>query len=163
MIMEKGLILLGAFVFVGFTLTSNTSTKNDYGLVKPVETKEIVHDFSEEEMIAYIKELNIKFPHIVIAQAKLESGNFKSDIFKENNNLFGMKEAKVRISTNKGTSRGHAKYDSWKDCVVDYALYQATYLSKFKTEEQYYAYLADNYAENGRYIKLIKKIAKDYK
>jgi hypothetical protein len=27
----------------------------------------------------------------------------------------------------------------------------------------FYAYLADNYAQNGRYIKLIKKIAKDYK
>lgn len=163
MIMEKVLILFGVLVFGVFTLTSNTGTKVDYVSAKQFETEEIVHDFSEEELIAYVKELNIKFPHIVIAQAKLESGNFKSKIFKENNNLFGMKEAKVRISTNKGTNRGHAKYESWKDCVVDYALYQATYLSKFKTEEQYYAYLADNYAENGGYIKLIKKIAKDYK
>jgi len=158
--MKKNMILAGMFTLaVTFTLTSNSSKPSQIPVKEEVKTT----DFTEEKLIEYIDELNIKFPHIVLAQARLESGNFKSKIFKENNNLFGMKEAKQRISTNKGTNLGHAKYDSWKECVLDYALYQATYLSKFKTEEQYYSYLADNYAENGRYIKLIKKIAKDYK
>ena len=160
MIMKKNMILAGMFILaVTFTLTSNSSKPTQMPIIQEVKTT----DFTEEKLIEYIKELNIKFPHIVLAQARLESGNFKSNIFKENNNLFGMKEAKQRISTNKGTNLGHAKYENWKECVVDYALYQATYLSKFKTEEQYYSYLADNYAANGNYIKLVKKIAKDYK
>lgn len=158
--MKKNMILAGMFTLaVTFTLTSNSSKP----IQSPVKEEVKTTDFTEEKLIEYIDELNIKFPHIVLAQARLESGNFKSKIFKENNNLFGMKEAKQRISTNKGTNLGHAKYDSWKECVLDYALYQATYLSKFKTEEQYYSYLADNYAANGRYVKLLKDIAKEYK
>lgn len=158
--MNKSLVL-GAFfaLIINLSLTSSPATTIMLATTNP-EPQEI---FKEEELIAYIKELNIKFPHIVIAQAKLESGNYTSKIFKENHNLFGMKEAKVRISTNKGTNRGHAMYESWQQCVIDYALYQATYLSKFKTEEQYYAYLAEHYAEDASYVKLVKKIAKDYK
>ena len=160
MIMKKNMILAGMFILaVTFTFTSNSSKPSQIPVKEEVKTT----DFTEEKLIEYVKELNIKFPHIVLAQARLESGNFKSNIFKENNNLFGMKEAKQRISTNKGTNLGHAKYESWKECVLDYALYQATYLSKFKTEEQYYSYLADNYAANGRYVKLLKDIAKEYK
>jgi uncharacterized FlgJ-related protein len=158
--MKKNMILAGMFILaVTFTLTSNSSKPTQIPVIQEVKTT----DFTEEKLIEYVKELNIKFPHIVLAQARLESGNFKSNIFKENNNLFGMKEAKQRISTNKGTNLGHAKYESWKECVLDYALYQATYLSKFKTEEQYYSYLADNYAANGRYVKLLRDIAKEYK
>ena len=158
--MKKNMILAGMFILaVTFTLTSNSSKPSQIPVKEEVKTT----DFTEEKLIEYVKELNIKFPHIVLAQARLESGNFKSNIFKENNNLFGMKEAKQRISTNKGTNLGHAKYESWKECVLDYALYQATYLSKFKTEKQYYSYLADNYAANGRYVKLLKDIAKEYK
>ncbi len=158
--MKKNMILAGMFILaITFTLTSNSSKPTQIPVIQEVKTT----DFTEEKLIEYVKELNIKFPHIVLAQARLESGNFKSNIFKENNNLFGMKEAKQRISTNKGTNLGHAKYESWKECVLDYALYQATYLSKFKTEEQYYSYLADNYAANGRYVTLLKDIAKEYK
>ena len=64
--------------------------------------------FSEDKLILLMKELNIKFPHVVLAQAKLETNNFHSGIFKENHNLFGMKEARIRISTAKGTNRNHA-------------------------------------------------------
>ena len=114
--------------------------------------------FSEENLVRYIKELNIRFPHIVLAQAKLESGNFKSRIFKENNNLFGMKCATRRPYTHKGENRGHAKYARWQDCVIDYALFQAAYLSKKKTESEYFAYLSDNYAQNPNYVALLKDI-----
>lgn len=119
--------------------------------------------FSEEALIKYVYSLNVRFPHIVLAQAQLESGNFNSRIFKENNNLFGMKEAKIRPTTNKGTNRGHAKYDHWRESVIDYALYSAVYLYKFKTEEQYYKYLDGNYAANSKYSKLVRKIAEKYK
>ena len=43
--------------------------------------------FSEDAMMKLLVNLNIKFPHIVMAQAKLESSNFKSKIFNSTNNL----------------------------------------------------------------------------
>jgi uncharacterized FlgJ-related protein len=120
-------------------------------------------EFSEENLKSFLLDLNVKFPHIILAQAKLESGNFKSHMFIENNNIFGMKEAKKRPTTNKGTQNGHAYYENWKDCVIDYAFYQAAYLNDLKTEEQYYQYLAGSYAEDPGYIAKVRSIANSIK
>ena len=51
-------------------------------------------EFSTDKMVYLMKELNIKYPHIVYAQSLIETGHFDSKIFKENNNLFGMKTSK---------------------------------------------------------------------
>ena len=118
------------------------------------------NEFSEEKLKEYIIGLNIKFPHIVFAQAKLESGYFKSTIFRENNNLFGMKIATRRPTTNKGENRGHAAFDNWKESVVDYAFYQARYLGDIKTEREYIQYLKANYAEDPGYVDKVIKLSK---
>ena len=129
------------------------------------ETKQIIikeklkeNEFSPERLKEYILELNIRFPHIVYAQAQLETGNFTSHIFKVNNNLFGMREAKRRPTTNKGTENGHAYFDNWKESVVDYAFYQAAYLFKLKSEDEYWDYLGQNYAEDPNYVNKLKNI-----
>lgn len=74
-----------------------------------------------------------------------------------------MRQARLRPTTNKGSRNGFAKYDHWRDSVMDYILYYAVYMHKFKTEEAYYAYLDRSYADNPHYSKLIRKIAKSYK
>jgi hypothetical protein len=119
--------------------------------------------FSEDKLISLMKELNIKFPHVVLAQAKLETNNFHSGIFKENHNLFGMKEARIRISTAKGTNRNHAYYDNWESSVYDYAFYQCRYLSAINTEGEYYRYLAGSYAEDPHYVTKVQKLAEELK
>ena len=123
------------------------------------ETKSIIikesakeNEFSPKKLREYILELNIKFPHIVYAQARLETGTFKSQIFKTNHNLFGMKVATLRPTTNKGEENGHAYYEGWRESVVDYAFYQAQYLSDIKTEAEYLEYLKANYAEAPNYM-----------
>lgn len=115
------------------------------------------NDFSSEKLKKALVSLNVKFPHIVYAQAKLETGNFTSKIFKENNNLFGMREAKVRPTTNKGTENNHAYFDTWYDSVLDYAMYSAAYLHDIKTEDEYFQYLKQNYAEAPNYIEVLQK------
>jgi hypothetical protein len=132
------------------------------------ETKAIIlsesnklNEFSPQKLKAYILELNIKFPHIVYAQARLESGNFKSEIFKTNHNLFGMKVATRRPTTNKGEENGHAYYDNWKESVQDYAMFAAAYLNNLKTEDEYFDYLGQNYAENPNYVKQLKFIIEE--
>lgn len=115
------------------------------------------NEFSTEKLKNALVNLNVRFPHIVYAQAKLETGNFSSKIFKENNNLFGMKEATVRPTTNKGTENNHAYFDSWYDSVLDYAFYQASYLKDIKSESEYLQYLKENYAEAPNYIEILQK------
>lgn len=55
----------------------------------------------------------------ILSQAAFETGGFTSDIFKENNNLFGMKEAGQSLVI--GVNRGHAVYNSIADSIADYA------------------------------------------
>ena len=115
--------------------------------------------FTEEKFVELIKELNMKFPHIVYAQARIESGNFKSAVFRQNNNLFGMREARVRVNTAKGTNLNHAYYDNWKESVYDYAFYQCRYMSNADSEAEYYAALDASYAEaGGGYSKALKQL-----
>jgi len=116
------------------------------------------NEFSEERLINLINSLNFPFPYIVMAQAIHETHSFKSLIFIENKNLFGMKQAYVRIHLSKGTSNKYAIYDTWMDSVYDRALYSATYLSSVKTEEDYYSYLSQIYAEDPSYIERLKVI-----
>ena len=114
--------------------------------------------FSEDKLIEKLKELNVKFPHIVLAQSKLETGNFTSKVFKENNNLFGMREAKQRITTARGTENNHAYYHTWYESVLDFSFHQCKYLSGINNEDQYFQYLSQNYAEDPNYISILKNI-----
>lgn len=115
-------------------------------------------DFTEEKLITLLKVLNVKYPHIVLAQGKLESNNFTSKIFRENHNLFGMKQARVRVNTAGGTQYGHAYYESWRASVLDYAFYQCRYLGGIQSEEGYYQYLGQEYAEDGGYADKLKSM-----
>lgn len=116
------------------------------------------NDFSEEKLILKLKELNLPYPHITLAQAKLESGEFSSRIFKENHNLFGMKEARVRINLAQGTQYGHAYYANWEESVLDYAFWYSNYARKCKTEDQLFQLLDQQYAEANEYVSLLKQI-----
>ncbi len=147
-----------ALSFTGVYLVNKPSPILD----KPIseEQKLIIikefNKFSEDKLIEKLKELNVKFPYIVLAQAKVETGNFTSKIFREGNNLFGMKEAKMRATTAKGTENNHACYENWTQSVYDYALYQCRYLSALSNDEQYFQYLEQNYAEDPSYVNKLR-------
>jgi uncharacterized FlgJ-related protein len=153
-VMIFGIILIGVLLSVKPKPVVNYEVEDNIILIGGND------DFTEEKLIKLIKKLNFKFPHIVLAQAKLESGGYKSKIFKHNNNLFGMREAKVRLNLAEGTERGHAFYNNWRESVMDYALYNATYLSKLKTQEKYFEYLQQYYAESPEYVAVLKNMIK---
>jgi hypothetical protein len=119
--------------------------------------------FSEEKLISYIKELRIKYPHIVLAQAKIESGNYSSFIFKNNNNLFGMRYPKIRTTTSKGSKLGYAYYSSWRESVIDYALYSTTQIKNVYSENEYYNFLNKVYAEDSLYVITLKSVVEKHK
>jgi len=167
----KVLLGLAIFATLGFTLAINNATNTAFETElegMPYEEKVIIINeiekdaFSQEALVEELKRLNIKFPHIVLAQAMIESGHFQSNIFMANNNLFGMKQARQRCTTAKGTNLNHAYYENWKESVMDYALFQSAYLRKLKTEAQYLKYLDRNYAEAKNYDKAIKNMIESH-
>ncbi len=78
-----------------------------------------------EEIKSEIVKQGIANPEVVFAQAKLETGNFTSNIYIENNNLFGMKVPTIRPHDLViGKNRGHSQYKTWQDSVADYKVWQ---------------------------------------
>jgi len=156
------LMIIGIAILVSSIVTLFTYKKvNDIRYIS-TETKSIIikehNEFSETKLKDFILSLKIKYPNIVMAQAQIETGGFTSKIFKENNNLFGMKLSFNRPSTAKMAQYDHAYYTNWKESVYDYALYSACYLKNIHTEGEYLEYLRQNYAEDPNYVNKIKNI-----
>jgi uncharacterized FlgJ-related protein len=126
--------------------------------------------FKEENEVTYqglyneILEQGLEFPDIVFAQAILESGHFKSKVFEENNNLFGMRQPSKRATVSKGRSNGYAVYDFWQESVEDYYLYQEyTFRKKTFTRSEYLSRLNKSYASTPGYSKKLLSIIKRFK
>lgn len=148
-----------AFVVVLITSFIHGPTINKVVRVNKVVYSAVVDlPFSEDNFMIVMKRFGIRFPEIVLAQAKLETGSFSSKIFRENNNLFGMKVARTRLCVAKGERRGHANYEHWTYSVMDYALYQSTYAKRVRTRDGYLRFLSRGYAENDKYIESIKSL-----
>lgn len=114
--------------------------------------------FNEKNLATELKKQNILYPDVALAQSMLETGYFKSDIFLDNNNLFGMKHPSVRPTLSTGKNRGHANFKSWQDSVKDYKMWQTFNKLGNLSKNQYIAKLnriycippscgSDNYAK----------------
>lgn len=168
---HKFVIAFVAYTFsliAGITLITHTSDRQKViQSITPEERMIVINQnkrpFSEDSLIILLKDLNVKFPHIVLAQSIVETGHWTSRIFKENHNLFGMKEAYVRVHTAKGTQYNHAYYETWIESVYDYAFYQCRYLSSISAEEEYFQYLSRSYAEAPNYIQSLKNVIENEK
>ena len=103
-----------------------------------------------ENLTLTVWSLPFKHKDIIVAQAILESGWFKSNICLNNNNLFGMKRSYSRVSTYDTTINGYAHYSNWKMSVIDYYLLQPVRESIIRTSrDQYFRYLDKTYSEVG--------------
>lgn len=146
---------------VGFILIVTLSSFMLKEVVFVRAEKEIVlktnNSFSQDKLFTEIDKYSFKYPDIVKAQSLVESGYFKSPVFLQNHNMFGMRQAMVRITTAEGSNLNHAYYIDWKYCVADRALYEAQYLSKL-TREEYLSYLDQVYAEGKGYSQLLNQV-----
>lgn len=97
------------------------------------------------EVLLEIKRQSIPHPEIVLAQARLETGNFKSDYYLRTRNLFGIKK--------KGK---YATYRNWRGSVMDYK----RLISSRYDGGSYYSFLMRiGYARDKRYIQKLRNIA----
>ena len=150
------LAIVLTFIIGRLTAIKHLSTLEKEMIVVDLRAED--NKFTKDKLVNEIKRLNIKFPHIVMAQSIIETRKWTSPIFKENHNLFGMKEASVRITTSSGTERGHAYYEDWYQSIYDYAFYQSRYLGGIKSESEYLNYLSASYAEDKNYVAKIKMV-----
>lgn len=117
----------------------------------------------KDSIANFLIELKVKYPHIVLSQSIIESGNYTSKVFLENNNPFGMKLSWNRSTTALGIKNGYAYYSNLRDAIIDYAFMQSSYYRSAKTEEDYYLLLQKSYAEDKEYINKVRKIANKLK
>lgn len=142
--------------------THNIKSLTNKGLKIVVYDTIAVYDtihniISDSLLYNEIKRIGIKFPEIVFKQALLETGYFKSKLFRHNNNLFGMKHPRNRITISRGNLNGYAYYSSWKESVIDYGLWQR-YNFTDGTEVDYYNLLKNVYAEDNKYIYKLRNL-----
>jgi uncharacterized FlgJ-related protein len=150
------LLMVGSF-FIGRYFQSDTLDTIEKG-VRIINLQKERDKFSKEKFIDELKNKKIKFPYIVMAQAIVESGMGRSGLFKTNNNLFGMREARNRMTTASGSKNNFAFYKKWQDGVLDMAFFQCAYLNDLNTEDKYFLYLSSSYAETPIYVTTLKGI-----
>lgn len=127
-----------------------------------------------DKYLSLLKEIGISNEEVVLAQAILETGNFKSKICRQNNNHYGMKWNERGYA--KGVRYGHSYYDCALDSYLDYKEWQSgkdgtggMLCGRTLTDEQYLSELNrmkcrwnKRYAEDPLYTDklriLIKKI-----
>jgi len=143
-------------ITIGFSIFGRIP--RDILIIKPT-----YKEFDESQLISEVKRLKLKHKSIIIAQARYESRHYSSNIWKENHNLFGMKLSVTRPSTAIKKNRGHAVYINWKQSVLDYALWQASF-ARHMSKKKYLKYLKDNYAESTYPVieQMIKDVEEEY-
>lgn len=144
------------FLFSGFGFTAAVNFNSAVEKI-PVFLKYKQEELNAENLRNLLNELHIQNKEIVYAQAILESGNFKSSICRNNNNLFGMKVASSRPTTAIGQESNHAVYKDWQSSVIDYSLWQASYARNL-SKEQYLQLLREMYAEDPNYMESLLKL-----
>lgn len=97
-----------------------------------------------EQVRAELRKQNVPHAKIVLAQARLETGNFTSSRCKVDKNLFGMKRG-----------RRYARYRCWQDSVKDYK----ERISSRYDGGDYYSFLRRiGYASDVRYAAKLRNI-----
>ena len=147
---EVCLLLIGIFVGIGIEkYNPNVSLPKEKvitverdTIVDTLYVQRTIISLNKENVLAEIKRQEIPHAHIVLAQSRLETGNYTSKVCKRKNNLFGIR---------KGNQ--YKSYNTWRESVEDY---KRLISSKYKGGD-YYRFLENlGYAEDSMYTTLLK-------
>ena len=99
------------------------------------------------EVRSEIVRQGLPHPDIVLAQARLESGNFRSERARNGKNILGIKHG-----------RRYATYKRWQECIADY---KERISSRYRQGEDYYAFLRRiGYAADVAYCDKVRHIVR---
>lgn len=124
---------------------------------------DISKTFSPEIFAREVLKQGIEHPEVAVAQALIESGHFKSDLFKINNNAFGMKFPRQRETTAIRQNKGQSYYKDWIDSAKDYKLWQDKMGLKNLSRDEYIEKLDKIYCippscASNHYSKLVRQL-----
>lgn len=136
-------VIIGSSIQKNYTPEKVVIEKDTVYINDTVFVEEII-PLSEKGVLVELIKQEVPHPYIVLAQSKLETGNYKSKLCKTHNNIFGMR-----------TSKGYKRYNNYVECIEDY---KRLISSRYKGGD-YYAYLKRiGYAEDSSYIDKLKKL-----
>jgi hypothetical protein len=149
-------MLILTFIF-SFFMVVLSAPPNQVIYIQRVEPVKDLQILSWSNIDFYISKFDIKEPKIVKIQIRHETGNLKSKLCLQQNNLLGMRFAPHRETTAIGEGNHHARYQSWQKSLEDYKIWQ----SKYYHEGDYYQFLENiGYATDPWYIHKLRKIEK---
>ena len=123
----------------------------EYSLIRSKEVP------NPDSIAAFAVKIGLWYPEIAIAQYIQESSLGKSNLYKNSNNLCGMKQVFVRPTTQCGEYNGYGKYRNWQMCVLDTWLWERfSFNNKKPSFEEYLEKLGDTYAEDEMYVESLR-------
>lgn len=164
------------FIFVGLALfetfslaiTKGIETNNklivEFKVPKDIYTNvEMDGDsiLTDQTLYTYLLEMRVPHSKVVLCQAKIESAQYGSVLFKRQYNLFGMKIPTNRATSGTDGKAGYQSYNSWRESVTDYVLWQYSHNVDKLSQDEYLKYLGRVYAEDPNYVAKIKKMLND--
>ena len=106
-----------------------------------------VNELNDSILYLALVHYEVKYPKAVLAQAKLESGNYTSSHYRNRNNFLGLYNSR---------RKEYFRFNHWSECIL---AYKDMVEYKLRDGEDYYQFLDRiGYAENPNYIKLVKQI-----
>lgn len=146
---EFCLLFIGIFIGVGIERHSPSSLPKVF-----IEKKDtIVYKdtlyvmkvpLNEKNVLAELKKQKVPHAKIVLAQSKLETGLYTSEVCKTKNNLFGIRK-----------NNKYKSYKTWKESVSDY---KKLISSRYKGGSYYDHLIRIKYAEDPDYINKLKEL-----
>lgn len=131
-------ILVGSLLFFNVLTAHAEQKKQNY------YNSESVYSFSKRVFLE-LCESGVKYPNVVMRQAILETGWFKSKYLMSRNNLFGFKSNK------------YLRFNKWQDSVVYYKTWQDRKYDDTKYGD-YYSFLTTIKYGSPDYLSHLKKI-----
>ena len=141
----KRIILIILFCFVSMSFHDVNVTPKQQN----VEDTSFLNVNELNDSILYLALVHyeVKHPKAVLAQAKLESGNYTSSHCKNKNNFLGLYNSR---------RKEYFKFNHWSECIL---AYKDMVEYKLREGEDYYQFLDRiGYSENPNYVRLIKQI-----
>ena len=109
----------------------------------------LMSDNPKEDLMKVLEYYDVLHPEIVYAQAVLETGDFRSKVCKEYNNLFGLYNS---------STKDYYKFNHWTESVIAYINYIQY---RYTPPNNYYKFLERiGYAEDSLYVSKLKNIVK---
>lgn len=160
-------IFIIASIFIFARLSSETSQIEKIEKTKEIEevpfsleynigywTIHKPNEVNDSSLYVFLVENGAWYPDVLLRHAKLESGNYTSNVYRNNNNLFGMKKVSRRPTTQTGAN-SYGIYKNWCLSALDRILWD---IDHFKTKPTRSDYLKafNTYGEDPNYINKVK-------